>query len=560
MTDGSMRIHTIVTARSRERDIPAPESRRTPAPRESRDSGRARDARQVEEERFRRVYETIARENREADKTSRHDRNAVDSAHRREDIGGARIAGGVNEGADERTGNNGASHADVRNTDHVRSAGGDKAEGPESDSAAAQAWMTIRESLTTVSKTFGLDLIGRIEDLDVATPSEGVVEQFAEILTVLKKLAEMLEQAGSQNMALSLSDKQIEPGQALALGKGLRTEAFRLEFAFSMLDVGAAVSEAVARKEQQPFYSGIPTATNPSSLSSTPQIGAIISDAFADGEDRIEAIIARLSALAETREVKKTALPAQAAPNGDAGKGSGVQEFDSLIMRRILKIDAQDGQTQSDVKDGSTGNDNQKPRVIPGLQMQASPVFQQRLEIAELSAETTVDAGVRAQPRFQQIDGASRLAAHPMRTLEESVMTQVSDRLHTALRNGVHEVRIHLRPESLGEVRLRIQMDGDVVMARIHVESQQVKQIVESNLQSLRDALSEQNLQAGAFDVNVDRGSGQENPFADESGKQGKIAGASGTNAPSAETGNGGAEIGRETGRRWGSNSVEYFA
>ena len=44
--------------------------------------------------------------------------------------------------------------------------------------------------------------------------------------------------------------------------------------------------------------------------------------------------------------------------------------------------------------------------------------------------------------------------------------------------------------------------------ARIQVENQQVKQIVESNLQLLKDALAEQNLQAGSFEVNVGDGWG----------------------------------------------------
>jgi flagellar hook-length control protein FliK len=105
---------------------------------------------------------------------------------------------------------------------------------------------------------------------------------------------------------------------------------------------------------------------------------------------------------------------------------------------------------------------------------------------------------------------------------------------------------------------MTIQMDGDVVMARITVENQQVKQIIESNLQALRDSLEEQNLQAGAFDVNVNQGSQNEERESLASGRD--VRGVNNTdelgNEPSADH----LTAGTETGRRFGSNTIEYFA
>ncbi len=101
--------------------------------------------------------------------------------------------------------------------------------------------------------------------------------------------------------------------------------------------------------------------------------------------------------------------------------------------------------------------------------------------------------------------------AHTPRSFEQMVMDQVSGKLADAAKEGVREITLVLKPELLGEVKLTIQLEGDLVAAKLQVESQQVKQIVESNLQTLRDALAEQNLRAGSLDVNVGNGENQRN-------------------------------------------------
>ena len=99
--------------------------------------------------------------------------------------------------------------------------------------------------------------------------------------------------------------------------------------------------------------------------------------------------------------------------------------------------------------------------------------------------------------------------------MEQSVIDQLSTKIHTAIRSGITEVRVQLRPEALGDVTLKIRIEGDVVTARMQVESQPGKAIVENNFQSLKDSLAQHNLQAGSFEVNVQTGERQ----ADSSGE-----------------------------------------
>jgi flagellar hook-length control protein FliK len=159
----------------------------------------------------------------------------------------------------------------------------------------------------------------------------------------------------------------------------------------------------------------------------------------------------------------------------------------------------------------------------------------------------------------------SKLNSALGRTLDDSVMNQVNEKLNTAIRSGINEVRIQLRPESLGDVKCQIRMEGDIVIVKFQVESQQVKQIIESNMQSLKDTLAQQNLQTGSFDVDVggNAWSRDSDAYDTRNGNSGAQKRFSDNSEFSDNTGgdneSSGVTLGTETGKRYGNNSVEYF-
>jgi flagellar hook-length control protein FliK len=132
-----------------------------------------------------------------------------------------------------------------------------------------------------------------------------------------------------------------------------------------------------------------------------------------------------------------------------------------------------------------------------------------------------------------------------------------------AARSGVHEIRLQIRPESFGEVKINIRVQGDVVFAKISVESQQIKHIVESNMQLLKDSLSQQHLQAGSLDVNVGH-QGTPDPEGDReiynAGGLPQFSGDGEGSEAVEDTTVAMMATGDETGRRFGDNTVEYFA
>ena len=69
------------------------------------------------------------------------------------------------------------------------------------------------------------------------------------------------------------------------------------------------------------------------------------------------------------------------------------------------------------------------------------------------------------------------------------------------------EMELQLKPESLGKLSLKIVHERGEILAKITAENEQVKGILESNLQLLKDALEKNGLSVQQLSVSVGNGS-----------------------------------------------------
>ena len=447
-----------------------------------------------------------------------------------------------------------------------------------------QAKKIIQNSLAVISEKLNLNInySNGLSDLNFNVLSDAVTEQFSEILYALKSISQLLENAVAKNVALEVKGVVIEPHKAAMLEQSLRVELFRLQVALEALGVVGDVSKAVALKMNKPADGGIPKATDPSSLfMPESQIKQLLGNLMETREDQVTSVIERMTALAKAqnpenveaeknlgkritaflksndKDLSLRVTGVSSGKNSNPVKAADLCTFDPQVIRHLLKID------DSGQKLSVEGNTDGKPTVVnltSSTMMSSNQNLQQVLNASLNSIEQISAIETSAKGEGQPVDLSVKLPAMPFKSLEESVMTQVTQRLSNAIKSGMHmhEIRLVLRPESLGDMRMTIQMDGDVVMARIIVENQQVKQIIESNLQALRDSLEEQNLQAGAFDVNVNKGNQNEERETLASEKDIRILKTVEELADEALNIN--LTAGTETGRRFGSNSIEYFA
>ncbi|MCL2499228.1 MAG: flagellar hook-length control protein FliK [Defluviitaleaceae bacterium] len=79
------------------------------------------------------------------------------------------------------------------------------------------------------------------------------------------------------------------------------------------------------------------------------------------------------------------------------------------------------------------------------------------------------------------------------------IMSQI--RVHTG--EQVTEMRLTLRPESLGDIVLRVLTQNGIVTAQFIAESQRVREALESSFNQLRDALQDQGIQFSELSVSV---------------------------------------------------------
>ena len=82
-------------------------------------------------------------------------------------------------------------------------------------------------------------------------------------------------------------------------------------------------------------------------------------------------------------------------------------------------------------------------------------------------------------------------------------MNQIVERAVFRLHNGQSEVRIDLKPDFLGHVRLQIVTENHQVSLRILAESAAVKDLIDGHLGQLKTDLQAQGLKVDEIDVTV---------------------------------------------------------
>jgi flagellar hook-length control protein FliK len=419
----------------------------------------------------------------------------------------------------------------------------------------------VKESLQKITAMLGLP-DRELEALDLTNINESTIDQFAEIVHVLSEIVSALETPGNESLIsqLNMGDGSLpqneisttQTGEQSELASSLRVELFKFQMGMQILGISGAVQSKAAEKAEQVSLMGMNQAVDPSSISmSVEQIKKLFGKALEDIDQN------------STGKVVSEGITVQVSDDSGNDDQLNIAKVDSKTYRTLLKVDSSE-----------SGGENSKPEVEGKKNDHLNTIAAGNIIASETTAdveipEFTVAADVnQIKMDVSNVHHQEKISTTLRKMGDESaVMEQITGKLTSVIRSGSNEVRIQLRPESLGEVNIRIKMEGDVVFTRIQVESQQVKQIVESNLQTLKDALANQNLSTGLIDVSVGKDSGNNGGFqwdlhrdqhsqhgSDNSSEQEQDIE---QNVP---VKNSRVMIGKDTGIQYGSNSIEYYA
>lgn len=430
---------------------------------------------------------------------------------------------------------------------------------------AEQAESIVRDALAEISGALGISIFQDLENLSLREIGSETKSQFAEIVFVLKKLVQGLELGKVTGMSVETPKATLDGDAIDKIADVLRTGGFKIEMACNILGIAGEVQEQVAVKLEQTAGAGIVQAVDPKTLAMaarhTEQLfGGLFTDA--KPADDLASLIEKVKKLIGDNGDGQPFAAIETEDGGTKAK-TDTQQFETRVYRAVLKIDKVDQSAVENRTAAGTVESAEQPKIVPGGIAIAQPLAEAAKNDGSGGVVSPLDIKpVSAQP--VQAGADQRIAGALVKMTDDAVMEQITGKMHAVIRSGLTEMRIQLRPESLGDVTMRIRMEGDVVQAKIEVQNQQVKEIMERNLPALRDSLAQQNLTTGSIEIQVGNGLGrhsggaQQSPWNQDETAQGGM-GREEKERENATTGNN-EQQGAETGRRFGGNSVEYFA
>jgi len=101
-------------------------------------------------------------------------------------------------------------------------------------------------------------------------------------------------------------------------------------------------------------------------------------------------------------------------------------------------------------------------------------------------------------------------------SLSERLPQHIADQMATLQQTGRAEVQMNLHPPELGQIQMHLKFEDGNMHIQMTVQSDNVKRILDQQLEPLRVRMSEMGVGIGQFDVRRDAGQGQSGVAKDE--------------------------------------------
>lgn len=130
-------------------------------------------------------------------------------------------------------------------------------------------------------------------------------------------------------------------------------------------------------------------------------------------------------------------------------------------------------------------------------------------DVQELPQEQSTEVLETNNPILEMVDRSTSMENLEVREQDlkeisqKDLFKQIVDKVKLIQDDFKQEIRIKLKPEILGELMLRIEMEKGDVVAKIMVDNYRTKEILETNLYQLKEDMRENGLEIKTFEVFV---------------------------------------------------------
>jgi len=204
--------------------------------------------------------------------------------------------------------------------------------------------------------------------------------------------------------------------------------------------------------------------------------------------------------VADTKPVIKEAKPV--AVEEEEVEVEVEEQVKTTIDSKVDKVtvEGKESKKQDTDTESSNGAEHQMPKTINAAHNKQGN--------AEMAAMKLDQAVVDNQVEIVQ----NQVTAPKSETVNKTdIINQIVKKAEVIFTDAKQEMRMQLEPENLGKLSLKLAVEKGLITAKFVAESYEVKQIIESNLNDLKDMLKEKGLEVQNFSVSVGQDNKEQN-------------------------------------------------
>lgn len=256
----------------------------------------------------------------------------------------------------------------------------------------------------------------------------------------------------------------------------------------------AQISENTAETEEQRALANQKRINNLKTTSTT-TVASISSDSDDTGASKGTAASVMLAEVEEGAQIKASEKVAQAAKDGtisqtqelsSQAKQSAMENLQSIQGTDTTVVESKSS-AQSDAQSNSNSSFSQGNA--------AEQVIKMSIENADADSVMPVQNNP-SNHADKALQTASSATSRTFDLNKPDILNQIGTKMQDLPETGQSKVTIILKPEHLGRIQLEILNTGDGITARMLTENQQVKELLDKNMETLKSQL-------GAQGVNV---------------------------------------------------------